>query len=110
MDTRSLKDVQTLKLDSANQLPALSPESGRVSDDPPSSEHSDWLGGGTWGCGDSASLLMSSLSSRTKGNVTWRLASSLTAMLAGTRRVASGILQLPAEHEEISLQMSLYSV
>ncbi len=40
-----MRDVQTFKLDSqtaANQLPPLSPVSGRVSDDPPSSELSDW--------------------------------------------------------------------
>lgn len=84
LDTRSLKDVQTFKLDSqtaANQLPLLSPVSGRVSDDPPSSEHSDWLAesrqGRDRGCGDSASLLMSSLSSWTTGNVTSLLAKML---------------------------------
>lgn len=80
----SLKDVQTSKLDSqtaANQLPPVSPVSRRVSDDPPSSGHSDWLvesrQGRGRGCGDSASLMMSSLSSRTTGSVTSRLAKML---------------------------------
>lgn len=111
LDTRSLKNVQTFKLDSqtaANQLPLLSPVSGRVSDDPPSSEHSDWLAesrqGRDRGCGDSASLLMSSLSSWTTGNVTSLLAKMLknktkkqrTSVWGEKHSVASGILYRPA--------------
>lgn len=51
-DTEGRSNIQT----AANQLPPLSPVSGRVSDDPPSSGLSDRLTRRVRGCGDSASF------------------------------------------------------
>lgn len=64
---------------------------GQVSDDPPSSKHSDWLAesqqGRDRGCGNAASLLMSSLSSWTKGNVVSLLATTLNRYEAKTKNL-----------------------
>lgn len=68
-NTEGCSKIKLNSQTSANRLPPLSPASGRVSDDPPSFELSDRLTGSRQGrgrgCGDSASLLMSSLSSQT---------------------------------------------